>query len=236
MREEVQLNTARSRWFSGAERFSLSAIIAGALVALAIQLTLSLLGIGIGAATVDPRTETNALSGLGVGSAIWLVLTNIIAMFIGGCVAARLAGAAWPGTGMLHGVATWALASLVGAYFVTSVAGGVLSGATGVIGRVLSAGGQVAAAPGVSEEIRERLRERGIDIESIREQARDPQAQQRAAEQAREAGAQVAGGISKAALFGFTTLLLGLIAAALGGRTGTTRETRIVTVPSERVA
>ena len=53
-------------------RISWGAIIGGTIIALVTQITLSLLGIGIGASTIHVQSG-QFRSGLGSGSAIWLV-------------------------------------------------------------------------------------------------------------------------------------------------------------------
>ena len=95
-------------------RISWAAIIAGLVVALAIELVLSLLGVGIGASTIHVVNGTSASAGsIGIGSGIWFLLSTLIALFGGGWVAGRLAGMPRPIDGTLHGVIAWSLTSLV---------------------------------------------------------------------------------------------------------------------------
>lgn len=237
MREESRLNVGPwSRSLLGVDRVSWGAIFAGVILALVIQLMLGLLGVGIGAATVDPRTEQSPLSGLGAGSAIWLVISTIIAMFIGGWTAGRLSGVVSQLSGVLHGAVVWGLATLVALYFLTSTAGGLISGAANLLGGVVSTGSQVAAqSPGLSDEIREQLRQRGIDIDSLEARAQDERTQAQAAEKARQAGSTIAGGISRAGIFGFFAMLIGLASALWGAAIGVPREPT-ATVPTERAA
>ena len=54
MKEENRLRTfVRERSFESAKRISWAAILSGVVLALGIQLMLSVLGVGIGAATID---------------------------------------------------------------------------------------------------------------------------------------------------------------------------------------
>ncbi|MCL5237856.1 MAG: hypothetical protein M1353_08420 [Nitrospirae bacterium] len=85
------------------KRISWGAIFAGTIVALVIELTLSLLGMGIGLGVVNPATETNPLGGVGTGAGIWLAVSTLISLFAGGWVASRLAGFPRSSTGILHG-------------------------------------------------------------------------------------------------------------------------------------
>jgi len=124
-------------------RISWGAILAGVVMVLAIQLLLSLLGIGIGMGVVEPGSGENpAATSLGIGSAVWWVVSNLIALFVGGYVAARLAGVFSRGDGMLHGLLTWAFSLLVTFYLLTSAVGSVIGGAYNVVGNALGTAGQ----------------------------------------------------------------------------------------------
>lgn len=57
--------------FLGIKRISWAAIFGGALIALGIQLLLSLLGLGIGMGTIDPLQARSPMDGLGTGALIW---------------------------------------------------------------------------------------------------------------------------------------------------------------------
>src|SRR3954447_16227771 len=74
-------------------RISWGAIFAGAIIALATQLVLTLIGAAVGLATLDPATGQNP-SGttLGIGAAVWLVISSLVSLFLGGYVAGRLGG------------------------------------------------------------------------------------------------------------------------------------------------
>jgi hypothetical protein len=66
-------------------------IIAGVVVTLAVFVTLQMLGAGIGAAAIDlTGREVTSPRSLGLGAAIWWLVTGLIALFIGGWVAGRL--------------------------------------------------------------------------------------------------------------------------------------------------
>jgi hypothetical protein len=106
-----------------------------------------------------------------------------------------------------------------------------------MLGGLVTTGAQVtAASPELSNEIKEALRQRGIDIDSVQQEARNPQTKERAEQTARETGERVAGGLSMAGILGFVTLILGLGAAAFGGRTGMRYPPLVETRPIERAA
>ena len=73
-------------------RVSWVAIFAGLVVALVLEIVLSLLGVAIGASTIAPFKEGTSAKTYGMGSAIWLGLTSVISIFGGACVAGRLSG------------------------------------------------------------------------------------------------------------------------------------------------
>jgi hypothetical protein len=109
-------------------RISWGAVLAGAAIALVAQLALSLLGLAVGLASFDltGAVTPERLRGVGADTAVWLVFSSLAALFCGGLVAGRLAGFRRTLDGALHGVVTWALVTLVGAWLVSGAAGGAL--------------------------------------------------------------------------------------------------------------
>lgn len=114
-------------------RISWGAILAGTLTALAVVSMLNLLGLGIGFSTIDPMTETNPLKGLGTGTLIWLGLSNIVALFVGGMVAGRMSGYPSKTDGGLHGFLSWALYALVSFFLITSAVGTMVNGMSSAV-------------------------------------------------------------------------------------------------------
>jgi hypothetical protein len=149
------------------------AILAGTLVALVIQLLLSLLGVAIGASTISPTTQQNPFEGLGIGAVIWFGLSLLIALFTGGWVAARLAGLPRTFESVMHGLLTWGLVTLLSFYLLTTALGSLIGGAASLIGTGLSAAGQAATAvaPEAAGVVEDALEDRGINLETIREDA-----------------------------------------------------------------
>ena len=117
-------------------------IFAGVAAAIAIQLLLNLLGAGVGAATINPQSGQR----LALGAAIWFVISSIISLFAGGWIAGRSAGVPNKRDGALHGFVTWALASLVLVYLLSTAVGGLLGGAASVLGQTASLAGRGAQA------------------------------------------------------------------------------------------
>jgi len=151
-------------------RISWGAIFAGLFVALATQLLLSLLGVGIGASTIHLGSSDSAsASGLGIGGAIWFFLSILISLFAGGWVAGTVAGMPRRVEGLLHGVVVWSLTTLVTVYLLTTAIGGILGGATGLLGKAVGAAGTgaAAAAPGISSAVGTQLKKNGITIDTV---------------------------------------------------------------------
>lgn len=190
------------------KRVSWGAIFAGAFIALVVQLGLGLLGLAIGLGTIDPATEANPLSGIGVGTGIWLAISTLIALFAGGFVAARMAGLPRRPDGILHGLVAWSLVTFLSFYLMTTAVGRVISGAAGVIGQgvellgqgVSAVGSQVAQSvdgTGGADSTLQAIKNEAVQLlrqtdtaalqpDSLQEQA------QAAANQAQEAAADVA--------------------------------------------
>jgi hypothetical protein len=111
-------------------RISWGAVIAGAIVAAATSLLLSLLGAAFGAGSVGDlqaaaRGEANAA---GTGMAIWAIIDLFLSMLFGGYVASRLSGTHSHLDGELHGVTMWALATLLGVLGFAGAVSGAISG------------------------------------------------------------------------------------------------------------
>lgn len=164
--------------FGFMKRISWSAVFAGVLIAMIVQIMFSLLGIGIGLGTLDFAEEKNPAAGLGLGSGIWYGLTLLIALFAGGWVAGRLASAPRSFDGIIHGLLTWSLVTLLTFYFISSTIGRVIGGVSRFVGGTLSTVGSVAgaglsqAAPEVGDAIQREAREQGLDLDNLRSEVR----------------------------------------------------------------
>lgn len=176
---------------------SWSAIFAGAVIALATQLVLTLIGAAIGLATLDPATGDNPSgAALGIGAGIWLLVSSIISLFIGGYIAARLAGTR---NGWLHGLTTWGIVTLLTAVLLSTAVGSLIGTASGLA--------NFANSTGAGADVRRATRQT-ID------RTRATTTEQQARETADAAAKSTAAGTGGAAL----GLILGAVAAALGGK------------------
>jgi hypothetical protein len=92
---------------------SWGAIFAGVVFVLAISWLLYLLGAALGLTVVGPAEVPEAGEELGWSAAIWILVTSLIAFFLGGFFAARIAGIIDKTEGMLHGLAVWGVSTLL---------------------------------------------------------------------------------------------------------------------------
>jgi polyhydroxyalkanoate synthesis regulator phasin len=126
-------------------RVSPWSVIAGAVVGVVVLFLLGLLGLSIGLATIDPapgQGDTPGVGALGTGTAIWGVISFLLALFAAGWIAGRLAGSPNRLDGLLHGVVAWALTTLVVMWLMTTTVSSIIGGAFSVLGNVASASAQ----------------------------------------------------------------------------------------------
>lgn len=143
-------------------RVSWQAIFAGVIVAVSVQILLSLLGAGVGLGMVHTTNSGSPdVDSFGMGAGLWWLTSTLIALAVGGYVSAWLAGISLRFDAMLHGLVTWGLFMLLTLYLLSSAIGGLLGGAISVTGSTLSAAGgslksaapQVAQAAGLSPDV-----------------------------------------------------------------------------------
>ncbi|MDP9634942.1 UNVERIFIED_ORG: preprotein translocase subunit SecG [Ensifer adhaerens] len=127
-------------------KISWGSILAGVAIALAVQFLLNLLGVGIGAAVLDPaRSDNPEATTFSIMGGIWFVVAGIIASFVGGYIASRLSGRPSNSTGGYHGLTTWAVTTLVVLYLLTTSVGALVGGAFSGLSSVVGSVGQTAA-------------------------------------------------------------------------------------------
>jgi hypothetical protein len=108
---------------------------------MALHLLLIAIGIAVGFSAVGNASLTT-LRAISTALGIWAVISSVIALFIGGYLAARLMPVDTRAMGAVHGVAVWALTLLLGFFvvlFATVMLLGLLAVAAGI---VAMAGGQ----------------------------------------------------------------------------------------------
>ena len=212
---------------TAARRISWPAVFAGLVIGLAIQVTFSFLGLGLGASSVDPLEGDTPGKGIAIGAGIYLLITGLVSTYIGARIASYLSGSVRPADGALHGLLSWGAATLVMAVLVTSAVGGLIGGAMGVVGQ--AAGGATQGAAEVAADQASTSGRVNIDVNAMKREAQEavggtgsPSAQQQGTseQKAREVGDKAASATAGAALWSFMLLALGAVVAAYGGASG----------------
>lgn len=132
----VLVEHPRMRWGS---------IIAGWLVATGIAFLLYVGGLAIGFSALDPHNMQAVAKGIGVGTGLWLVLTWLVALFLGGLFASWSDGRDDPSMGAVQGVTVWGLAVAASGLLLAMGMGSALSG-----GATLLNGGTAPSGPSIS--------------------------------------------------------------------------------------
>ncbi|MDW6020202.1 PhnA-like protein [Mesorhizobium sp. BAC0120] len=179
-------------------RVAWGAVFAGAVLALVIQIILNMIGIGVGAATLDAGSANNpAASTFSIGAGIWFAISGILAALAGGYAAGRLAGMPRESTAGWHGLTAWAVSTLVIVYLLTTTIGGILGGTLSSLGNIAGTVGQTAAQaarqPGGSDAfsaIQQALQASGADNAAIAAMRAAITGDPGQAQQAREQAAQ----------------------------------------------
>jgi ElaB/YqjD/DUF883 family membrane-anchored ribosome-binding protein len=132
-------------------RVSWGAIFAGGVVAVTVGVMLAILGVAIGASTVDATTgETPGASTFSMAAGGWLLVSNLIGLAVGGYVAARLSGTADKTDSALHGLSVWGIGYLLSVVLLGNIIAGTaataVQGASSMLGGLAQGAGQAASA------------------------------------------------------------------------------------------
>jgi hypothetical protein len=153
------------------------------------------------------------LHGFGFGSGAWVIITTVLAVFVGSYFAGRCA----PVLGWLHGLLSWAVMTLLVVYGMSSL----LAGAVSTAGRVASTGAQVSATAanqnGAAGDLMNSAKQQvQAAVASAASAASSPQAEQ----DARQATDTAARAVARASWFSAAALVVGAIIAAVSGSAG----------------
>lgn len=160
--------------YAAFRRIRWGAVIAGALLAVATSFALNLLGFGIGLSTINPVQEADPFAGIGTGAIIWYVVSNLLALFVGGFVAGRMAGFPKDTTAGLHGLLAWALFTILSLYILNSTVGRVFNLVGSTISTVASTAGNAvgAAVPDdLGQQLQQQFQQADISLSDIRREA-----------------------------------------------------------------
>jgi hypothetical protein len=201
-------------------RISWGSILAGAIIALATQLVLTLIGVAIGLATLGPATgDSPSGTALSAGAGIWLVVSSLISLFIGGYIAARLAGRL---NGWLHGLTTWGTLTLLTLILLTTAASQLIGAATGLTNFAVTnsdKASQLQLPPALQKQLDEMKSQAGQSVDQATAQAQATNPATREA-QARDAGQKAAKGGAVGTGAAALAMILGALAASFGGKVG----------------
>ena len=113
-------------------RISWGALFAGTVVAFVLNMMLAILGVGIGAATVNAQGAWSPR--VGAGAALWVAASSMISFFCAGWAGGRLAGIPRAVESTLHGFLVWGLSMVMAAFLLTSAVTSAVS--SNVLGEV----------------------------------------------------------------------------------------------------
>jgi hypothetical protein len=146
---------------------SWGAVFAGLFVALGTAILLHSLGLAAGLTAINPDSP-RSLRGVGIGTGVWTIIVPLIALFVGGLVAARLAGPIDRGVAAMHGAVLWGVTTvagviLVGTAIASAVGAGLRAGSAtlGAATRAMSTSEMNIDADEMLGPINERLRQQG---------------------------------------------------------------------------
>jgi hypothetical protein len=124
------------------------AVFAGVIMAIVTQMLLALLGSSIGLAALNVGSAENVKE-IGIGAVTWWIISGAIALYFGGWVSGRMAGIPRAIDGMLHGLLSWGVATILMFAFLTTSLGVMIAGSFGL----LKAGGSAVSsvAPKIAE-------------------------------------------------------------------------------------
>lgn len=132
--------------FTWPSRLSWGAIIAGCVAALSLHLLLTLLGLSLGIALVDPAPGQQDGPELSAAAGVAWSVSALASLWIGGWIAGRT-GRRGPGnTGGIHGLLVWSVGTVVSFAAATGGTGLAVGAAARLVGRSATAAGLVGAA------------------------------------------------------------------------------------------
>lgn len=208
--------TNYSRPSGWSQRISWAAVFAGLIIAVFIQLALTLLGLAIGLGTVDATNHNTPGAGLAIGSGIWYVVSLLISLFLGGWVAGRLAKDKHTSESVIHGLLVCGLMFILTFYLLSSAVGSIIGGAGSIVGKTIS-----TAAPSIKDAVQDRYAgNNNLANDSAKVADKVTANKDEAEQKARQVADDAASATSKGALYAFFGILLGAGASAYGAKKG----------------
>lgn len=201
---------------------SWGAIFAGAVVSVALTILLLTLASGVGFSTVSPWPGSNmSARTFGIVAGLYLIVVAILSSAVGGFIAGRLRFR-WSVTGdevffrdTAHGLATWAVATVITVGVLASSIGSLASGTTSALTQGAATAGGAAIANSSNDYIADTLLRPGTTAA--------PSATGNAGEPRAEVGRIVARALSPAGT-GLTAADKAYVAQLIAQRTGISQQ------------
>jgi hypothetical protein len=136
-----------------------SAVLAGVVTALTIQALLTMLALGVGLFTIDIPTAQSAPLTVSTAALLYWIAAGIFSAFAGGAVAGAYAPVSNDTARSVHGLAAWAVATLIVLAVAAMSAGGGsavaanMSGPSARIASQLTAPARPAQAPLTAQQV-----------------------------------------------------------------------------------
>jgi hypothetical protein len=168
---EVRLERTEPPASATGWRLSWGAIFAGLVVALVVQVILTLFGIAFGVGVIGTETDPQMV---GYGAIVWMILTVLLALFAGGVTTGRMAGILRTKDATAHGVVLGGLSTLLALWLVVGGLGMVVGGAFGVLERSVAQAAQPQQGQGMIDAVEQQVRameQRMADPDTIVERA-----------------------------------------------------------------
>jgi hypothetical protein len=121
-------------------RLSWGAIVAGWLVAVGIAFLLYSGGLALGFSAFDPYNAAATAKGIGAATAVWLILTWVVSLLLGGMFASWFDGRDDATMGALHGVTVWGLSIAASGLLLALGMGGAMGSGASLVGSAAGGG------------------------------------------------------------------------------------------------
>lgn len=219
-----------------ARRVSWGAIFAGLFVTIVIQLLFTLLGLAVGMMSLESMRNQSSGHKLAMGAGIWLLVTGLISIWIGSCIAGRLCGGPLRSDGLIHGIVSWSVSTCATMFLLATTAGAFLGGTGALLNGAIAVGGAATGNDASLASLQDSFPQATIKLsptgrgeapqndQSAQSSGAQTPTQNQTNQQTQTGGASsqpATSSVAQGALWGCIALVLGLLMAAWGGWTGT---------------
>ena len=123
--EIVELNQPSMNW---------GAIIAGWLIAVGVAFLMYVGGLAMGFSVFDPHDAEATAKGIGIGTALWMIVTWIVALLLGGMFASWFDSRDDRNLGVMHGITVWGLSIAASGLLLALGMGGAIGSGASMMG------------------------------------------------------------------------------------------------------